>query len=142
MPKINFFSQDIPFKIPKSGKARTWIREVILREKKTLASINYIFCSDDYLGTLNQQYLNHATLTDILTFDHSENSQNIEGDIFISIDRVSENARFFKTTVDEEIHRVLIHGVLHLIGYKDKTSRQKSQMREKENAYLSLRKEL
>lgn len=142
MPKIDFFEQDISFKIPKPGKARTWIQEVASREKKTILQLNYIFCSDPYLVGLNQQYLKHDTLTDIITFDHSDNGRDIEGDVFISIERVKENARTFKTSLDEELHRVLVHGVLHLIGYKDKTSSQKSQMRKKENAYLSLRQAL
>lgn len=139
MPKIDFFTQDISFKIPRPGKTRAWIEEVISKEKKRLARVNYIFCSDDYLAALNHQYLNHKTLTDIITFDHSESGQEIEGDVFISVDRVRENARTFKTTMDEELHRVLVHGVLHLIGYTDKTSSQKSRMRKKEDAYLSLR---
>lgn len=139
MPNIDFFNQDISFKIPKPGNARAWISEVVAREKKRLTRVNYVFCSDDYLLGLNRQYLNHDTLTDVITFDHSEDEDQIEGDVFISVDRVRENARAFKTTMEEELHRVLVHGVLHLIGYRDKTLAQKSRMREKEDTYLSLR---
>lgn len=139
MPRIEFVSQDIAFKLPKPGKTRQWIREAIEHENHHLLHLTYIFCSDDYLLSLNQEYLKHKTLTDIITFDHSETPGQIEGDIFISIDRVNANAGIFETSPDEELHRVLIHGVLHLIGYSDKTPYEKTQMRKKEDEYLSLR---
>lgn len=142
MPRIDFFCQDIAFKLPTPGKTRSWIQEVIKREKKSLIHLNYIFCSDEYLLTLNKQYLNHKTLTDIITFDNSEASDEIEGDIFVSVPRVLSNAEKFHTDAHEELHRVLVHGVLHLIGYYDKSPRQKARMRKKEDAYLSLRREL
>ena len=139
MPAIHFFSQDIDFKLSQPRKTRTWIKEVVQKERKSLATLNYIFCSDAYLLTINEQYLNHKTLTDIITFDNSEEDSVVEGDIFISIDRVRENSWRLKTDFEEELHRVLIHGVLHLSGYADKTTSQKSDMRKKEDAYLSLR---
>ena len=142
MAAINFFNQDLSFKLPKPRKTITWIQEVINREKKRLVNLNYIFCSDQYLLEINQQYLKHKTLTDIITFDNSENKGVIEGDVFISLERVKANAIALRTDLDEEIHRVLIHGVLHLVGYSDKSKRTKFGMRKKEDAYLSLRKYL
>jgi probable rRNA maturation factor len=142
MAAINFFNQDLSFKLPKPRKTTAWIREVINREKKQLVHLNYIFCSDKYLFEINQQYLKHETLTDIITFDNSENKGMIEGDVFISIERVKANAKTLETDFDEEIHRVLVHGVLHLAGYSDKSKQEKSVMRKKEDAYLSLRKGL
>ena len=142
MAAINFFAQDLNFKVPHPRKTKAWIKEVIKRENKTLANLNYIFCSDAYLLTINEQYLNHKTLTDIITFDNSEHDGTIEGDIFISLERVRENAAALKTDFEDELHRVLIHGVLHLSGYSDKTTKQKSQMRKKEDACLSLRSQM
>lgn len=142
MAAVNFFNQDLSFKLPKPRKTASWIREVIQREKKQLILLNYIFCSDQHLLGINQQYLNHQTFTDIITFDNSEGEGIIEGDVFISIERVKANAAAFETEFDEEVHRVLIHGVLHLAGYSDKSKQEKSDMRKKEDAYLSLRKEL
>ena len=139
MAQIDFFTQDVSFKLPKPAKIRLWIKTLIEVEKKRLVHLNYIFCSDLYLLGLNKQYLKHRTLTDTITFDTSEREGHIEGDIFISIERVEANAAELATTFDNELHRVLVHGVLHLIGYSDKTARQKSQMRKKEDAYLSLR---
>lgn len=139
MAGIDFFSQDISFKVPRPRKTKQWIRQVVISEKKQLAHLNYIFCSDEYLSTINRQYLKHKTLTDIITFDTSDSPERIEGDIFISIERVRANAEALKSAFDEELHRVLIHGVLHLIGYTDKSPREKSRMRKKEDAYLSLR---
>lgn len=104
-----------------------------------MTSVNYIFCSDDYLREINIQYLKHKTYTDIVTFNYGTTDQ-IEGDIFISVDRVKENAQKFNTELETELHRVIIHGVLHLIGYSDKSKTEKALMREKEDTYLSLRK--
>ncbi|MEO5602924.1 MAG: rRNA maturation RNase YbeY [Cyclobacteriaceae bacterium] len=140
MASINFFNQDIHFNLAEKRKTSQWIKAVIKKENKSLVNLNYIFCSDQYLLEINQQYLNHAVLTDIITFDNSSEKEVIEGDVFISIDRVKDNALSLKVNFDEEVHRVLIHGVLHLSGYSDKTSAEKAQMRIKEDAYLSLRK--
>ena len=140
MADINFFSQDLPFKIPNPRKTAQWLRQVVLTEKKELVQINYIFCSDAYLLSLNQQYLKHHTLTDIITFDNSERPGVIEGDIFISVERVQDNAETMHIDLGDELHRVLVHGILHLAGYSDKAPTEKRQMREKEDTYLSLRK--
>jgi rRNA maturation RNase YbeY len=137
---IRFFSEDISFKIDLPRKKNLWIKEVARREKKTIKEINYIFCSDEYLLQLNQGFLNHKTLTDIITFDNSEGKNGLEGEIYISIERVQENAIKFNTEFEDELHRVMIHGVLHLIGYKDKKPSEKALMRKKEEACLSLRR--
>lgn len=142
MAQISFFSQDLPFKFPKPASTRRWIKEVLKKERQQLSALNYIFCSDQYLLTLNEQFLKHKTLTDIITFDNSELPGVVEGDVFISLERVKENAVKFKTTVDDELHRVMVHGVLHLVGYSDKSPRDRSLMRKKEDAYLSLRGKL
>jgi len=140
MPAINFFSEDIDFKLQHPRKTSNWIKETILKEKRILQGLNYIFCSDEYLLQINLEYLNHKTLTDIITFDNSETPKTIEGDIFISIDRIKDNATKFDRPFDEELHRVLIHGVLHLIGYGDKDATSKAKMRKKEDTYLAFRK--
>ncbi len=140
MATIRFFSEDISFKIDSPRKKTLWIKEVARREKKTIKEINYIFCSDEYLLQLNQGFLNHKTLTDIITFDNSEGKNGLEGEIYISIERVQENAIKFNTEFEDELHRVMIHGVLHLIGYKDKKHSEKALMRKKEEACLSLRR--
>jgi rRNA maturation RNase YbeY len=139
MAQISFFSEGVTFKLPHPRKSANWIKETIKKEKRKLESLNFIFCSDDYLREINIQYLNHKTYTDIITFDQSEEAKTIQGDIFISIHRVKENASKFEVEFDEEIHRVIIHGVLHLIGYGDKDLSAKTLMRKKEDAYLSLR---
>lgn len=138
MPTVRFFTEDLDFKVPHPRKTASWIKLVIQKEKHTLQSLNYIFCSDSYLLTMNQEYLNHKTLTDIITFDNSEQKDVIEGDIFISIERIRENAEKFARPFEEELNRVIIHGVLHLLGYSDKSKGQKTRMRGKEDTYLSL----
>lgn len=138
MPTVHFFSEDVAFALPKPRKTVTWIKEVIKKERKTLQELNVIFCSDTHLLAINQTYLNHDTFTDIVTFDNSESPDHIEGDIYISLDRVRENALKYERPVFEELYRVIIHGVLHLMGYKDKGNAAKALMRKKEDACLSL----
>jgi rRNA maturation RNase YbeY len=140
MALINFFSEDIHFKLEHPIKTSRWVKQAVKMERKSLNQLNFIFCSDTYLLEINKQYLNHRSLTDIVTFDNSEGGKSIEGDVFISIDRVYENASKFNVAFDQELHRVIIHGVLHLIGYGDKDIAAKMKMRKKEDAYLSLRK--
>lgn len=112
-----------------------WIQSCIQEEGFTLGEINYIFCDDTYLHKLNVEFLKHDTLTDIISFDNTL-GKLINGDIFISIDRVKENAKTFNTSFDNELHRVMIHGVLHYLGYKDKSEEEKREMRSKENQCL------
>lgn len=135
---IHFFNEDVDFVLEEHTHIEKWLLKIIDENELTHSCLNYIFCSDDYLLKINQQYLEHHDYTDIITFDHSEGKNEIEGDIFISIDRVKENAENLNTTFRNELHRVLSHGLLHLIGYKDKTESEKKVMREKENTCLSL----
>lgn len=139
MPSVNFFQEEISFDLPNRDTIAKWIQRIITAENCKLHELNYIFCSDDYLYKMNVEHLDHDTLTDIITFDNSETSQEIEGDIFISIDRVRDNAADLGLAFEDELHRVMIHGVLHLIGYGDKTDEEKMKMRKKEEACLSLR---
>ena len=139
MPAIHFFVQDISYHLKNKNPLKAWIKETIAAEGYKLHEINYIFCNDSYLLNINQQYLDHDTYTDIITFDNSEKKGVIEGDIFISIDRIRENAAKFDTGETNELHRVMIHGALHLLGYKDKTATNKMQMTAKEDEYLSKR---
>lgn len=138
---ISFYSEDVDFQLENEQQIIDWIKNTIQQEAKSATEISYIFCSDEYLYQMNLEYLNHDTYTDIITFDYTENSV-VSGDIFISIDRVKENAIKFKTTFKNELSRVIIHGVLHLLGYKDKTPEQKQVMRSKEDFYLTLQGEI
>jgi probable rRNA maturation factor len=138
MPSIQFFSEDLPFSPPHPRKTKSWIKQTIAEEKHHLGDLNFIFCSDEYLLQINVEYLSHQTYTDIITFDNSEDPAVIEGDIFISVERIRENASKFNSPFEEELRRVIIHGVLHLLGYSDKSSDDKIAMRGKEDAYLSL----
>ena len=139
MPTIQFFEEDITYKLKNKTAVRQWITETIHHEGFKLKELTYIFCSDDYLLQINRQYLNHDTYTDIITFDNSETDKLIVGDIFISIERIRENALKFNTAEADELHRVIIHGALHLLGYKDKTAIAKKKMTEKEDFYLNKR---
>lgn len=118
-------------------KMESWFKDVVSRETKTLGDVCLIFCSDDYLLEINQQHLNHDYFTDIVTFDYTCENE-VSGDLFISVDRIRENASDFGVSFDEELHRVCIHGVLHLCGYKDKSEADELLMRQKENEALSL----
>jgi len=139
MPAINFFEEGISFTLKDKAKVRTWVTDTVIAEGYRLKELNYIFCSDEYLLQINQQYLNHDTLTDIVTFDNSEIPGNITGDIFISIERIRENASKFNVSERDELHRVIIHGALHLLGYTDKSKADKVKMTEKEDFYLTKR---
>jgi len=136
---IHFFTEDVIFTLKQKSEIRNWILTTVKNESYRLKELNYIFCSDEYLLGINQQYLNHDTYTDIITFDTSEEERVVVGDIFISIDRIRENADKFKSAGRDELHRVMIHGVLHLLGYTDKGKKEKAQMTDKENQYLGLR---
>ena len=138
---IRFFYEEVDFKIKSPLKTRRWIIESAIKEKKQITEVNYIFCSDEYLLDLNTKYLRHKTLTDIITFDSSD-GPSISGEIYISIERVRENVTKFSSEFSDELHRVMIHGILHLCGYKDKSPSEKTLMRKKEDAYLSLQKRL
>jgi rRNA maturation RNase YbeY len=134
---ISFQNLSISFKLKEKTKIKLWIKTIIDKEKHTLGTINYMFCNDDELLEINLKHLNHNTLTDIITFDYTEDKK-ISSDIFISVDRVLENAKKFEVTFEEELRRVMIHGVLHLCGYKDKSKPDAELMRKKENWALKL----
>lgn len=136
---INFFNEDISYNLKQKINLKNWIRDTIESEGQKLKEINFIFCSDEYLLQINEQYLNHSTYTDIITFDNSEKAGYIIADIFISIERVLENAGKFNISSTDELHRVLIHGTLHLLGYKDKPKAKKVLMTAMEDKYLNLR---
>ena len=137
---IQYFNEDVPLPKVKKRISTKWIRETILSEDKRVGDISFIFCSDNYLLEVNKTYLNHDYFTDIITFDYVEGTL-INGDIFISVDRVLDNSFEFKTTFEGELNRILIHGILHLLGYKDKNKKDKLLMTEKEDFYLKLLKD-
>lgn len=139
MPTIQFFEEDISYKLRNKTAVRKWITDAIKAEGFKLDELTYVFCSDEYLLQINQQYLDHDTYTDIITFDNSEEEGYITGDIFISIERIKENAAKFAVTEAQELHRVMIHGALHLLGYKDKSAADKKKMTLKEDYYLAER---
>jgi rRNA maturation RNase YbeY len=138
---INFFYEEVDFKIPNKTSLSNWIKRIIsLESKKEILAINYIFCSDAFLSQINREYLGHNTLTDIITFNNSNSDQYIDSDIYISVDRVFENSRIYKENRMDELHRVMIHGILHLLGYRDSKDNEKKIMRKKENECLNLLK--
>jgi probable rRNA maturation factor len=139
MPAIQFFEEDVSCKLKNKIAVRKWIEDTIVTEGYTLQELTYVFCSDEYLLKINQQYLNHDTYTDIITFDNSDIDKIIIGDIFISVERIKENAKKFGVTHATELHRVMIHGALHLLGYKDKSAADKKKMTLKEDHYLAKR---
>ncbi|MDP9077003.1 MAG: rRNA maturation RNase YbeY [Bacteroidota bacterium] len=139
MPAISFFEEDITYKLKNKTAVRQWVTETLQAEGYKLNELTYIFCSDNYLLQINQQYLNHDTYTDIVTFDNSDIPNTIVGDIFISIDRIRENALKYNHSETEELHRVIIHGALHLVGYTDKKPADKKKMTLKEDFYLNTR---
>jgi rRNA maturation RNase YbeY len=134
------FNYETAFKLEDENRLENWIERVVSDKGFELGEINYIFCDDAYLLKLNVEFLQHDTLTDIISFDNSL-GKLLNGDIFISVERVEENANDFKVSFDDELHRVMIHGVLHYMGLKDKTSEQKQEMRNRENEALMLLKD-
>lgn len=134
---ISFTTVEISFNLKNKLKVKSWVKLILAAEKKALGDITFVFCTDEYLGAMNEKYLNHHTLTDIITFDYSEKGK-LSGDICISIERIQENAVDFNTTFEKELGRVIAHGVLHLSGYLDKSSEDKKMMRSKEDFYLAL----
>ncbi len=131
----NWFFEDIN-EFDFDNKIFNKIENLISNENKTDGELSFIFCSDDYLLDMNKKYLNHDFYTDVITFDYCENDI-VSGDVFISVDRIKENAQTYKSSFEKELQRVMIHGVLHLVGYKDKTDTEQKQMRERENFYLN-----
>ena len=136
MARINFFTEDITYTLKHKTIIKKWIEATIIAEGYKLEELNFILCSDEYLLHINQDFLQHDDYTDVITFDNSEEHKTIVGDIFISLERIKENANTFKSTTLKELCRVIIHGTLHLLGYKDKTKAAKTLMTEKEDFYL------
>lgn len=130
------FNYENDFVLPFEERIQKWISSVISDEGFKEGEINYIFCNDDYLHKINVEFLKHDTLTDIISFDYTV-GKILQGDIFISTERVTDNAKDFDTSFDDELHRVIVHGVLHYCGYKDKSERDAKLMRSKEDSYLS-----
>lgn len=135
---VTFFDQDIHFVLKNKLAHRAWLKAVAAEENRRIADISIIFCSDDYLLDINKKYLGHDYYTDIITFDYCE-SDKLSGDLFISIDTVRNNAEYYSVNFDDELDRVIVHGLLHLVGYDDHTEEQTAQMRSKENHYLEKR---
>ncbi len=133
------FNSEIDFNLKNSDELSKWILKSIGNEGFEVDEINFIFCSDEYLLEKNIKFLNHSTLTDIISFDYTL-GKLISGDVFISIERVLENAESFNVSFEDELHRVMIHGILHYCGYKDKSIEEKELIRSKEDYYLSLQK--
>jgi len=139
---IRFFSEEVRFVLKEKRKIRSWLSIVLQEESCTPGNINIIFCGDEYLAGLNLAYLDHNTFTDILTFPLEEIKGKISGDIYISIDRIRENSKIFHQQFEEELNRVMVHGILHLVGYKDIKSKDKKGMTEKEDYYLARMKHI
>lgn len=137
---IYFQNEDISFKLKNKTALKQWISSVIKSKNRKTGDISFIFCSDNYLLSINQHYLQHDTYTDIITFDYSKDDKTlpISGDIFISIERIEENAKKYKQNIENELNRILIHGVLHLLGYKDKTKKDKAIMTQEEDCCLKM----
>lgn len=134
---ITYTLDDVRFDLRGRQRLRAWIEQVVRNADKRVGEIGYVFCSDDHLLTVNRQFLNHDTYTDIITFDYVSGDM-VSGDIIISVDRVRENAKQMNLPFSEELHRVMIHGVLHLLGQGDKSERESKEMRAKENVALQL----
>lgn len=135
---IRFHYEDVGFRLTKGREVRKWINTTIEAHGQTSGELNYIFCSDAYLLEINRHHLSHDYYTDIITFDYCDGS-SISGDLFISIDRVRDNAKDLKLSVVDELHRVMVHGVLHLIGFRDKTAKEIKEIRKQEDSSLTLR---
>lgn len=137
---LEFFNQDCELKLQNKDKLALWIEQTTVEEGKEADAISVIFCSDEYLLDVNVKFLNHDYYTDIITFDYSEDmpvENVVSGDLFISIDTVARNAFLYKVRFKQELQRVIIHGILHLLGYKDKSSSEATLMRSKEDYYLA-----
>ncbi len=134
---IQFFSEETSFTLRNQTAISDWIKSVIEKEGKPLRQLNFILCNDEYLLKINLEYLNHDTLTDIITFPYTD-PPVIHSDIYISVERVEDNAKCFNAAFNNELHRVIIHGVLHLCGYGDKTEEEEAVMRQKEDEALKL----
>ncbi|WP_339875316.1 rRNA maturation RNase YbeY [uncultured Algoriphagus sp.] len=139
---INFFQEEVSFSLKEKRKRKTWLKKIAETENYKISELNYIFCSDEYLLNINVEYLDHDTYTDIITFDNSEDEKVIEGDIFISIERIRENSQILEVNEEKELSRVISHGLFHLLGYKDKSDEEANLMRKKEEFAINLFEEI
>ncbi|CAN5509818.1 rRNA maturation RNase YbeY [soil metagenome] len=137
---IHFFKEDVSIRLLNREALKLWIMKSFKENKLVVEDINYIFCSDKYLLKMNKDYLGHNYFTDIITFDNSTAKGKVEADIFISSDRVRANAKTFNSSFSDELHRVMIHGALHLMGYKDKNAKDEKAMRKAEEYWLTKRR--
>lgn len=136
---IVYHVHDVDFRLLDQRKLSAWIKEIVMQSDKKLGRLSYVFCSDDYLLEVNKSYLQHDYYTDIITFDLSEKPDLIEGELYLSIDRIRDYANENDVSFADELHRVMIHGVLHLLGQADKTAKQAKEMRSKEEEALKAR---
>jgi probable rRNA maturation factor len=134
---IHFSAHEVALNLKHKLRLKAFLKSLFSREGQTLRNLQYVFCSDDYLLEINQEFLQHDTYTDIITFELSPVPGETEGEIYISLDRVQENARKFGVAEEQELHRVIFHGALHLCGYKDKSRKEAALMRQKEEEYLN-----
>jgi len=137
---VSFFTADVSYTIRSKNLIRKWLQGLISKEGKRVGQLGIILCSDEYLWNLNKDFLNHRTYTDIITFDQGVIEGEVSGELYISLERIRDNAKKFNVSVKDELHRVMVHGVLHLCGYGDKTPREKTRMTAKENEYLTKRR--
>jgi rRNA maturation RNase YbeY len=135
---IHFHSEDVSVRMRHSSAVKLWLLEAIKMEGFSMGPLSFIWCSDKHLLELNITFLQHDTYTDIITFDYG-NAHEVSGELYISIDRIRDNSKYYQSAYWDELHRVMVHGVLHLCGYKDKTVKEKAKMTEKEDYYLNLR---
>ncbi|MCU0431921.1 MAG: rRNA maturation RNase YbeY [Bacteroidia bacterium] len=136
--QIQFFSDGIPFVLPAKTEARKWLARIARKHKKQIGQLTYIFVSDEQLWAMNKDYLQHHTYTDIITFDYTQGN-TVSGELYLSIDRIRDNAKTYGVPLRDELHRVMAHGLLHLCGFKDKTTKDAALMRRQEDAALALR---
>jgi len=132
------FNYQTKYVLKNTKEIKNWISHTIFNLKKDVGDINYVFCDNEFITDINKKFLNHDYPTDIITFDYSD-TKIINGEIYLSIEQIKENSKTYNTNLTDELHRVIIHGVLHLLGYKDKTKTEQLEMRTKEDYYLSLR---
>ncbi len=137
---ISFFNADVSYVLRSKNGIRLWLSDVIKKEGFRIGELSIILCSDEYLFKMNVQYLKHKTYTDIITFDQSESKGEVSGELYLSIDRIKDNAKTLNINLVDELHRVVVHGTLHLCGYGDKDPKSKLKMTRKENFYLLKRK--
>ena len=135
---VHFYFEKVGLTLKERGNLKGFINSLIAKERKSLNNLNYIFCNDNAILEINRKYLDHNFYTDVITFDLSSSRKEILADIYISVDRIRENAKSLKLSLKEELHRVMLHGLLHLCGYNDKTEGERKLIRKKEDFYLNL----